>query len=229
MRASCTSDGMRVSSSIRAMAAGLHGPHHRAGHQRRPGRALGEEPGVVPAVADRLLRRARGALHQQRGGAGDRRRQMLPTPRSSPCRARRAAAAPGRWQAWPRRSRPAGDEPEILGVTACRPAARRRAGKWPPPRGTAASWAAGAGRRRRPGPGVRRRRRIPRERGESPGQRSGHRSLEGLRQRLSERLVLHNVTKHAAPRCVVVGTLQQAAALLRRAGRERHRQERRHH
>ena len=61
-------------------AAGLHGPHHRPGHQRRAGRAVGEQPRVVPAVPQRLFRCARGALHHQGGGAGDGRRQVLAEP-----------------------------------------------------------------------------------------------------------------------------------------------------
>ena len=43
----------------------------------RTRRALGQEPRVVPAVADRLLAGARGALDEQRRIAADRRRQVL--------------------------------------------------------------------------------------------------------------------------------------------------------
>ena len=80
MSASCTSDGMRVSSSIRAMRALLHRPHHRAGHERVAGRAVGEQAGVVPAVADRLLGRARRALHEQGRVAGDGGGEVLADP-----------------------------------------------------------------------------------------------------------------------------------------------------
>ena len=80
MSASCTSAGMRVSSSMRAMRAGLHGPHHRARHQRRaasgPRRAAGRSSSRSAATP----RRARGALHQQRRGAADRRGEVLAHP-----------------------------------------------------------------------------------------------------------------------------------------------------
>ena len=62
-------------------AAGAHRPVHRARHERRLARALGEQAGVVPAVAQRLLGRAGGALHEQRRVAADRRREVLADPR----------------------------------------------------------------------------------------------------------------------------------------------------
>ncbi|CCB76392.1 exported protein of unknown function [Streptantibioticus cattleyicolor NRRL 8057 = DSM 46488] len=58
-----------------------HGPHDRSRYQGLPGRAFGQQLGVVPAVADRLLRGARGALHQQRGVTADRRREVFGDPR----------------------------------------------------------------------------------------------------------------------------------------------------
>ena len=79
--ASCTSDGMRVSSSTRASLPALHRPEDRAGDERVPARPLGQQPGVVPAVAQRLLGRARRALDDQRAVAGDRRREVLGHPR----------------------------------------------------------------------------------------------------------------------------------------------------
>ena len=60
--------------------AALHRPVDRAGHQRGGARAFGEQPGVVPAVAQRLLGRAGGALHQQRGVAADRGGEVLAHP-----------------------------------------------------------------------------------------------------------------------------------------------------
>ena len=81
MSASCTSAGMRVSSSTRAIEPVGHGPHDRARHHRVAARSIGEQLGVVPAVADRLLAGARGALHQQRRVAADGRGQVLADPR----------------------------------------------------------------------------------------------------------------------------------------------------
>src|SRR5690606_23730473 len=48
-----------------------HGGHDGAGHQGLLGGPLGEQAGVVPAVAHRFLGGARGALDQQGGVAGD--------------------------------------------------------------------------------------------------------------------------------------------------------------
>ena len=50
------------------------------GHQGRPGRAVGEQPGVVPAVPQCLFGRARGALHHQRRGSRNGRGQVLAQP-----------------------------------------------------------------------------------------------------------------------------------------------------
>ena len=79
--ASCTSEGMRVSSSMRTRRPVPHGPVHRARHQRRLARPLGEQPGVVPAVAQRLLGGARRALHEQRRVAADGGGEVLADPR----------------------------------------------------------------------------------------------------------------------------------------------------
>ena len=57
-----------------------HRPHDRAGHERVAAGAVGEQPGVVPAVADRLLGRAGRALHEQRRVAADGRGQVLGHP-----------------------------------------------------------------------------------------------------------------------------------------------------
>ncbi len=57
-----------------------HRPEHRAGHERVAAGAVGEQARVVPAVADRLLGRAGGALDEQGGVAADRRGQMLGDP-----------------------------------------------------------------------------------------------------------------------------------------------------
>ena len=78
--ASCTSEGMRVSSSTRTRRPVAHRPVHRARHERRLGRALGQQAGVVPAVAQGLLGRPGGALHEQRRIAADRRREVLADP-----------------------------------------------------------------------------------------------------------------------------------------------------
>ena len=83
-----------------------------------PRRALGQQPGVVPAVADRLLGGAGGALHEQRASRRRSPRRGARTPTSWPCPARRAAAARGRWRAWRRRSRSGGAVPTYFGVIA---------------------------------------------------------------------------------------------------------------
>ena len=57
-----------------------HGRHDGGGDECRLRGALGQEPGVVPAVAHRLLRGARRALHQECGGSADRRGQVLTYP-----------------------------------------------------------------------------------------------------------------------------------------------------
>ena len=62
-------------------AAGAHRPVHRARHQRRLARPLGEQAGVVPAVAQRLLGGARRALHEQRRVAADGGGEVLADPR----------------------------------------------------------------------------------------------------------------------------------------------------
>ena len=81
MRASCTSAGMRVSSSMRtsepASMARITGP----GTSAAAARPLGEQPGVVPAVAQRLLGRARRALHHEGRRAADGRGEVLAHPR----------------------------------------------------------------------------------------------------------------------------------------------------
>src|SRR5215218_6198800 len=64
-----------------AHSARAHGVHHRALHQGFLRRALGQEPRVVPTVADGGLIRTRGALYQERGIARDRGRQVLANPR----------------------------------------------------------------------------------------------------------------------------------------------------
>ena len=61
--------------------AGAHRPVHGARHQRGLARALGEQAGVVPAVAQRLLGGAGGALHEQRRVAADGRGEVLADPR----------------------------------------------------------------------------------------------------------------------------------------------------
>ena len=60
---------------------GLHRPVDRARHECRLGRALGDQAGVVPSVAQRLFGRAGRPLHQQRRIAADRCRQVLADPR----------------------------------------------------------------------------------------------------------------------------------------------------
>ena len=79
--ASCTSDGHPGELLDAHQPAGAHRPVDRARHERRLGRALGQQPGVVPAVAERLLGRAGGALHEQRRVAADRRGEVLADPR----------------------------------------------------------------------------------------------------------------------------------------------------
>ena len=79
--ASCTSLGIRVSSSMRTIEPRSIARNTGDGHERRVARTLGEQAGVVPAVAHRLLRRAGGALHEQRRVAADRRREVLADPR----------------------------------------------------------------------------------------------------------------------------------------------------
>ena len=69
--ASCTSGRQRVISSTRATAPGAHRGQDRRRHQRLGVRALGEQQGVVPAVAQLVLGGAGGALHGQRAGAAD--------------------------------------------------------------------------------------------------------------------------------------------------------------
>ena len=59
---------------------GAHRPVHRARHQRRLARALGQQSRVVPAVAQRLLGGAGGALHEQRRIPADRGREVLAHP-----------------------------------------------------------------------------------------------------------------------------------------------------
>jgi hypothetical protein len=54
-----------------------HRPHDRAGHHGGAARALGQQPGVVPPVADGLLAGPRGALHEQGRVAGDGGREVL--------------------------------------------------------------------------------------------------------------------------------------------------------
>ena len=61
-------------------APGAHRPVDRAGHQRRLAGALGEQPGVVPAVAQRLLGGAGGALHEQGRVAADGGGEVLADP-----------------------------------------------------------------------------------------------------------------------------------------------------
>ena len=58
----------------------LHRPVHGRRHERAHTRPLGQQAGVVPAVANRLLRCAGGALHQHRRVATDGRRKMLADP-----------------------------------------------------------------------------------------------------------------------------------------------------
>ena len=140
MRASCTSAGIRVSSSTRTMAPVSIARITGLGTSACAAGPVGEQPGVVPAVAQRLLRRARRALHHQRRRAADRRPRGARPPRSSPCRARRAAAAPGRWPGWPRRSRSSRREPRYFGlIDRAVGERRRRAGTSRPPTATAAS------------------------------------------------------------------------------------------
>ena len=90
--------------------AGPHRPQDGARHECLLARPLGEQPGVVPAVAQRLLRRARRPLDEQRRVAGDRRREGRRSSRSSPCPAARGAGAPDPSPAWPPPPpRPGGD------------------------------------------------------------------------------------------------------------------------
>ncbi len=105
-----------------------HRPHHRALDQRLPRRPLGQQPGVVPAVADRFLGGAGGALHEQGRVAGDGRGAGARTPRSWRCRARRAAAAPGRWRGWRPPPPSSRRGPTYFGVITV-PSASRRAGR----------------------------------------------------------------------------------------------------
>ena len=58
-----------------------HGVHHRARHQGGVSRTVGNQAGVVPAVANGFFARARGALDQQFRIAGNGRGQMLGDPR----------------------------------------------------------------------------------------------------------------------------------------------------
>ena len=80
MRASCTSDGMRVSSSMRATAPRSMARMTGLGTTAAARRAFGQQPGVVPAVADGLLGRARRALDEEGGVAGDGGGEMLRHP-----------------------------------------------------------------------------------------------------------------------------------------------------
>ena len=96
--ASCTSAGMRVSSSTRASAprriARMTGPRH----QRRLGGALGQQPGVVPAVAQCFLAGAGGALHDEgrvaeTAAARCSLNQVLPVPGTPSSRSARSVAS----------------------------------------------------------------------------------------------------------------------------------------
>ena len=62
-------------------AAVFHGAHERTFHQCLPRRPLGQQLGVVPAVAHLFLARARRALNDARGIAAHGRGQMLRHPR----------------------------------------------------------------------------------------------------------------------------------------------------
>ena len=62
-------------------ASVLHRPVHRARDQRRLARAVLQQAGVVPAVAQRLLGRAGGALDEQGRVAADGRGEVLADPR----------------------------------------------------------------------------------------------------------------------------------------------------
>ena len=77
---SCTSAGMRVSSSTRAMLPLAIAVITGLGTSAPRARALGQQPGVVPAVADRLLAGAGRALDEQRRVAADRRGEVLAAP-----------------------------------------------------------------------------------------------------------------------------------------------------
>ena len=145
MSVSCTSAGMRVSSSTRAVMPSRHGAHHRAGHQRLAARAVGQQLGVVPAVADRLLGGAGGALHQQGGVAADGRRQML----GHPGLGRAGHAEQQQRAVGGERGDGDLDDPAradvLRGDDRAVRRACRRAGRWRPPRARAAS-ASGRGR-----------------------------------------------------------------------------------
>ncbi|EAU61855.1 conserved hypothetical protein [Stigmatella aurantiaca DW4/3-1] len=58
-----------------------HGAHHGAGHQGLLRRALGQQPRVVPAIAQGGLVRARRALHEQGRVPADGRGEVLAQPR----------------------------------------------------------------------------------------------------------------------------------------------------
>jgi hypothetical protein len=72
---------MRVSSSTRTSAPARMARSTGLGTSGLLARPLGEQAGVVPAVAQRLLRRARGALDEEGRVARDRRGEVLAHPR----------------------------------------------------------------------------------------------------------------------------------------------------
>ena len=69
MRVSCTSAGMRVSSSTRAILPRRMALTSGLGTRALIGRAVGQQLGVVPAIAQLLFAGARRALDEQRGVA----------------------------------------------------------------------------------------------------------------------------------------------------------------
>ena len=155
--ASCTSDGMRVSSSIADELAAVHPGHDRAGHERGARRPFGEQPRVVPAVADRLLAGAGRALDEQRRVAADRGGEVLRQPALG-----RARHAEQQQRAVGRERRDGDlDEPAVADVLGrdrrSRRRACRRAGSRRPPTARAASRRAAAGRRGARAPRARRR------------------------------------------------------------------------
>ncbi len=84
---SCTSAGMRVSSSTRAILPVLHGAHHRAGHQRIHATGLRPAAGRSSSRSGSLLRRCRPCP----GPAGSSRRRW----RRPVCSETQVLAVPG--------------------------------------------------------------------------------------------------------------------------------------